>query len=249
MKSNIKVCPDCEAVYHNCNKSNYCFDCGGTIKTVTYEQYGVLYLHNIFQYDYQKIYQKTKKFLYIIKSEPTRWNYIWSSNDIEKNKYWEDQVQNNKLKEVISIYGELSKEADEVRELWRKEKIKHCDKYYPNTPKYKYGITNNINQRLYFLQKEYKIKNIEIVYLKEYYDANYFEKQIKYPWTGGGRDYDEDNNKKEWFGEEESEIGGIRTLDHVLKIVNEYNELYPKKIVENGKCIISEELKSKYNYL
>ena len=58
-----------------------------------------------------------------------------------------------------------------------------------------------------------------------------------------------DNCKKEWFSEEESYIGGIRTLDHVLEIINEFNENFPQKIIRNSKCIVSEELKAKYKFL
>lgn len=194
-----------------------------------------------------------KNYLYIVKSEPNHFVFSYKKNS-EHEKYWEDNKRSeffkNKISETVNIYGEFSKEANEVRELIRQEVIKNCDEYCPYTPMYKYGITNNIKQRLYYLQKEYNVKNIEIIYLKKYEDAKYFEDRIKYPMYMGTRDFWYlDNCKKEWFGEEESSIGGIRTLDHVLDIINDFNERFPEKIIKNGKCIVSEELKAKYKFL
>jgi hypothetical protein len=194
-----------------------------------------------------------KNYLYIIKSEPTNFVFSWTENG-PHCKYWEDkerhELNKNKIRETVNIYGEFSKEANEVRKLLIEEKIKNCDEYCPHTPMYKYGITNNIKQRLYYLEKEYNVKNIEIIYLKKYDDAKYFEDRIKYPMYMGTRDqWFLDNCKKEWFGEEESYIGGIRTLDHVLEIINEFNENFPQKIIRNSKCIVSEELKAKYKFL
>jgi hypothetical protein len=50
----IKVCPDpqCEAVYHNCEKSDTrCLDCGGWIKAINLKTYESKFSNNWFQYN------------------------------------------------------------------------------------------------------------------------------------------------------------------------------------------------------
>ena len=90
----------------------------------------------------------------------------------------------------------------------------------PLCPKYKFGITNNIDVRIEWLKKEFYVEDVEIIYLKKYKDASILENYIKDCICF----YDKWANKKEWFGETESDKGNIYTLKEVLQDIECFNK-------------------------
>ena len=92
-------------------------------------------------------------------------------------------------------------------------------------PKYKFGITNNIDVRIEWLKKDFHIEDVEIIYLKKYQNAKILEDYIK--------DciyfYDKWETQKEWFGETESDKGSIYTLKEVLQNVEYFNKQVTNK--------------------
>jgi hypothetical protein len=90
----------------------------------------------------------------------------------------------------------------------------------PLCPKYKFGITNNIDVRIEWLKKEFHVEDVEIIYLKKYKNARILENYIKDCICF----YDKWANKKEWFGETESDKGNIYTLKEVLQDIECFNK-------------------------
>jgi len=61
----IKKCPDfgCDAIYHNCKKSDKkCKDCGGSIKMINKKTFMKKYVNWFFQYDYHTMKYYRPKF-------------------------------------------------------------------------------------------------------------------------------------------------------------------------------------------
>ena len=87
----------------------------------------------------------------------------------------------------------------------------------PTCPKYKFGITNNINNRIKWLKQEFHIEDIQVVYLKKYKNAKALEDYLK------GFLYDKFDKQKEWFGEEESHEGTICTLNKIMENIEFFN--------------------------
>ena len=118
----------------------------------------------------------------------------------------------------------------------------------PTCPDYKFGVTNNIKERIKYLEKDYSVINTEIIYLKKYKNSYDIENYIKHYI----REYvycDKWHIKKEWFGETESYKGDVCSLNEILQEVNFYNQECKEQIIENSKTIISAELKKLFLYL
>ena len=118
----------------------------------------------------------------------------------------------------------------------------------PTCPSYKFGVTNNIKERIKYLEKDYLVINTEIIYLKKYKNSYEIENYIK--------DYirefvycDVFHVQKEWFGENESYKGDVCSLNKILEQVNFYNHEEQNQIIKNSKTIISAELKKLFLYL
>jgi len=89
--------------------------------------------------------------------------------------------------------------------------------HLPRCPKYKFGITNNIKNRIKWLEKQFNVKDVEIIYLKKYKNAKVLEDYIK------GFLYDKWEKQKEWFGQEKSHEGTICELDDILRNIEFFN--------------------------
>ena len=117
----------------------------------------------------------------------------------------------------------------------------------PDCPSYKFGVTNNIKERIKYLEKDYHVINTEIIYLKKYKNSYEIENYIK---RCIANLYDDKwHIEKEWFGETESYKGDVCSLNKVLQSVNFYNQEYQNEIIKNSKTIISAELKELFLYL
>jgi hypothetical protein len=118
----------------------------------------------------------------------------------------------------------------------------------PTCPDYKFGVTNNIKERIKYLEKDYHVINTKIIYLKKYKNSYEIENYIK-DYIREFVYYDKFHNQKEWFGETESYKGDICSLNEILEQVNFYNQEYKKEIIPDSKTIISAELKELFVYL
>lgn len=117
----------------------------------------------------------------------------------------------------------------------------------PTCPDYKFGVTNNIKERIKYLEKDHNVINTEIIYLKKYKNSYFIEDYIK---SYIANLYDDKwHVQKEWFGETKSYKGDVCSLNEILEQVNFYNQEYQNQIIKNSKTIISAELKELFLYL
>jgi len=118
-----------------------------------------------------------------------------------------------KYQERSFFYIVSSKNTTSVKLVSKNEIISHL----PRCPKYKFGITNNIKNRIKWLKQEFHVEDVEIIYLKKYKNAKLLEDYLK------AFLYDKFDKQKEWFGEQESHEGSICSLNRIMENVEFFN--------------------------